>query len=214
MDEPLSHLDAKQRGQLRSELKRLHRLKGLTIIFVTHDQIEAMAMADRIAVLDHGILQQVGTPQEVFGQPSNLFIADFVGEPPMNFIDVSVDIEDHSLLLIADGATFRYHDELLLRAGSILAGSKGILGIRPAHVEIYPEPTDEHVVPGKLVFFENLGDTAILTVQIGPNTVRVEVSPDADTKELGADVFLVFSPRRVHLFSAETGENVLYQEVS
>lgn len=209
MDEPLSHLDAKQRSQLRSELKRLHRLKGLTIIFVTHDQIEAMAMADRIAVMNLGVLQQLGTPMEVFNRPRNLFVADFVGEPPMNFLDVAVQVEGEHVLLIGDGFTLRLQDKTFSVSASNLAGSTGILGIRPMYIDIQTERASLDSIPGEVMLFESLGDTAVVTVRVGQSTIRVETSPDTRVRARD-NVFLQFNPGHVHLFHKDTGANLFH----
>lgn len=209
MDEPLSHLDAKQRSQLRSELKRLHRLKGLTIVFVTHDQTEAMAMADRIAVMNLGVLQQLGTPMEVFNRPRNLFVADFVGEPPMNFLDVAVQVEGEYVLLIGDDFTFRLQDEALSAAAWNLAGARGILGIRPMYIDLQAEGMSGDSIPGEVTLFESLGDTAVVTVRVGESIIRVETSPDTQVRARD-NVFLQFNPRHVHLFHKDTGVNLFH----
>ncbi|MDI7247032.1 MAG: ABC transporter ATP-binding protein [Bacillota bacterium] len=209
MDEPLSHLDAKQRSQLRSELKRLHRFKGLTIVFVTHDQIEAMAMADRIAVMNLGVLQQVGTPLEVFNHPKNLFVANFVGEPPINLLSVTVRQEGQDILFTGDGFMIAMRDGRLAAAAAKLSTSKGVLGIRPMHIALHRESVSPHSIPGNVTLYEGLGDTAVVTVQVGGNAVRVETSPDVSVS-IGERVFLQFSAAHVHLFDQDTGENLLH----
>ncbi|MEA4884145.1 MAG: ABC transporter ATP-binding protein [Clostridia bacterium] len=207
MDEPLSHLDAKQRSQLRSELKRLHQLKGLTIIFVTHDQIEAMAMADRIAVMNKGVLQQVATPREVFSKPANLFVADFVGEPPMNLLDVNVERDGSGVALKGSGFAIRISDKRLADAASRAIGSRAVFGVRPMHVQSERAGQSCGDLTARVLAFEGLGDTAIITLQLNGSMVRVETTPD-DSANPGEDLGLKIDPRHMHLFDQETGVNM------
>ncbi|MHB9091316.1 MAG: sugar ABC transporter ATP-binding protein, partial [Chloroflexota bacterium] len=103
MDEPISHIDAKLRMRVRAEIKRLHKELGLTTVYVTHNQAEALSMADKVAVMNNAVLQQVGTPDELFDHPANLFVADFVGEPAMNFLECELESADGSLDLVGRG---------------------------------------------------------------------------------------------------------------
>ena len=150
LDEPLSNLDAKIRTQMRFELKKLLSYDlGITTIYVTHDQVEAMTMADRIAVMNKGVLQQVGTPDEIFYKPANTFVATFVGSPPMNLVNGDVEERDGKVLFDAGEFT------LELPAGIEVRGS-AILGFRPQHVEVSTEP-NEGFVKGRLLGVEKLG---------------------------------------------------------
>ena len=124
MDEPLSNLDAKLRGYMRAELKHMQHELGVTTIYVTHDQVEAMTLAHRVAVMDHGVLQQIGTPREVYDRPANLFVAGFMGSPPMNFVRGRIEsgrFEGHGVSLPLDGGA---------------AGGDAVLGFRPEDAEI------------------------------------------------------------------------------
>lgn len=205
MDEPLSHLDAKQRSQLRSELKRLHQLRGLTIVFVTHDQIEAMAMADRIAVMKNGLLQQVATPRELFHRPANMFVADFVGEPPMNMLDVRVERDGSGVALAGNGFAIKISDKHLVDAATRVLGSPAVFGVRPMHVQLGRDRP--HGVRARVEAFEPLGDTAIATFELNGSMVRAETSPD-NIVNPGEDVWLQFESRYLHLFDHGTGENL------
>lgn len=113
MDEPLSNLDAKMRAYMRTEIKKLQKKVGITTIYITHDQIEAMSMADRIAIMDHGLIQQVGTPQEVYSKPSNTFVAGFIGSPPMNFLECEVSRNNSHLLFEISGSLVRSESKSL-----------------------------------------------------------------------------------------------------
>jgi multiple sugar transport system ATP-binding protein len=137
MDEPLSHLDAAQRSHMRVELKRLHAQTGRTTILVTHDQLEAVAMAERIAVMNFGVLQQVGAFEEVYNHPVNEFVAGFIGEPPMNFLSCLPVVEGDAIFLTAADASVKVRLPDALRAKIERAGAQKIdLGIRPVHLEV------------------------------------------------------------------------------
>lgn len=150
MDEPLSNLDAKLRVRMRFELKKLQRQVGITTIYVTHDQVEAMTMADRIAVLNAGRLQQYGTPEQVFYEPANVFVAGFVGSPPMNFVEGTLVAGER---IVFDAGAFRLEIPEVYRK---LSGRSLILGFRPQHVEVSPTPR-EGFVEAEIMGFEKLG---------------------------------------------------------
>ena len=142
LDEPLSNLDAKLRVTMRSELKRLQKDLGITTIFVTHDQVEAMTMADRIAVLNEGILQQFSTPYELYNHPKNLFVAGFIGNPPINLIDVSFERSNGRFSLKGKDFRVEFPRELAIGMEGDLSGSELVLGIRP---DISPLTIEERV---------------------------------------------------------------------
>jgi multiple sugar transport system ATP-binding protein len=143
MDEPLSNLDAKLRVQTRAQIARLHQRLGTTFVYVTHDQVEAMTMGQRIAVMSAAKLQQVGTPQELYDHPANRFVAGFIGSPSMNFIDASVRGSGGQAVLVADGV------EMAVPGTYPLTDAQAVvMGIRPEHLELV-EPTGLHgVTPG------------------------------------------------------------------
>ncbi|RLE72424.1 MAG: sugar ABC transporter ATP-binding protein, partial [Thermoprotei archaeon] len=150
MDEPLSNLDAKLRVKMRFELRKLQKKLGITTIYVTHDQVEAMTMADRIAVMNAGKLQQYGTPEEIFYKPSNIFVAGFVGSPPMNFVKGKVVSEE---ALVFDVGIFKLKIPNIYQK---LAGSEYVLGFRPQHVVVSATPSED-LVEGYVVGVEKLG---------------------------------------------------------
>jgi ABC-type sugar transport system ATPase subunit len=189
MDEPLSNLDAKLRVHTRTELKTLQRELGTTMVFVTHDQAEAMSLATRIAILNAGELQQIGTPDEVYDHPANLFVAEFIGSPPMNLLEVT---RDGDALVAAGG--WRIGDAATDRpAGEIT------VGLRPEGIAIGAEGHAAEVVA-----VEPLGSEVIVDVRAGGKTVRVRAAPDLRPKP-GSTVHLGVAPGAVRLFDRTSG---------
>ena len=201
MDEPLSNLDAKQRVTMRAEIAQIHRETGATTIYVTHDQVEAMTLADRIVIMKQGYIQQVGTPYELYFNPVNLFVAGFIGEPPMNFIRATVkngciDVAGISLDLskkLGDGIK-EYE------------GKEVHFGFRPEAIALGVNEGD-YVLNGKVELTEMLGDNTNVYVNIGEHNVILKVNPH-DTPKLDADVSFSIPIESAYLFDAET-ENVI-----
>jgi multiple sugar transport system ATP-binding protein len=189
MDEPLSNLDAQLRAQMRVELKRLQRELRTTTLYVTHDQVEAMTMADRIAVIRDGRLQQMGPPAEIYGRPANLFVATFCGSPPMNVLDGDV----------ADGK-FR-HACGSLRLPALPARGPVTLGVRPEHVEL----ADGGGFAGEIYVVEPLGNETLVTVRAGDALINVRAPADF-ARPVGERVGLRPLPQQVHVFDRESGE--------
>jgi multiple sugar transport system ATP-binding protein len=190
LDEPLSNLDAKLRGQTRIELQKLHRDLETTFIYVTHDQVEAMTMGDRIAIMNAGILQQVGTPGEIYDHPANLFVAGFIGSPTMNFVPVTW----------SDGTATASGFEVKLPKA--MAPGKGTLGFRPETA------TDRITDPAqtldmKIDVVERLGSDQFLYGQVGGDTVTARIDPKLKV-EPGDNIKLGLDTRTLHLFDAET----------
>jgi multiple sugar transport system ATP-binding protein len=196
MDEPLSNLDALLRVQMRTELLKLHKRVGRTTIYVTHDQIEAMTMADRIVVLRDGVMKQVGTPSEVYSRPADTFIAIFVGSPPMNLIP--------GRLLTAEGGQ-RFQGPIgvdLAALGPIAnAGEAVTLGVRPENVELSRSGAVD-AIPGRVELIEAVGADTFLSVGVAEGTtVMVRVSADTRVQE-GDCLHLRLPPQRLLLFDA------------
>jgi multiple sugar transport system ATP-binding protein len=205
MDEPISHLEARLRADMRTELKRLHLRLGVTTLYVTHDQLEAVALADRIAVMHLGELQQVGAPAELFDQPANEFVASFIGSPPMNILDFgSAALEGEDLLLAGTGPAIR----IPAMAARLPAPAPGAhkLGIRPVDVELRP-PDAAVTIRGKLLLRERLGDYDRFLVECSGESVVVEAPTDAAGAD-GDAIGLVFPPSRIHLFEGATGRRL------
>jgi multiple sugar transport system ATP-binding protein len=200
MDEPLSNLDAKLRIQMRAELKRMQRDLGITTIYVTHDQIEAMTMADRIAVLNLGKLQQYATPVELYNRPANTFVAGFIGSLPMNLIDGD--------LVFGDGAAFLNLGELTIKfigtQGSVLrevgAEGRAILGVRPEDIIV-----GEGEYEGDVFIIEPLGRDKIVHINAGGIILRALVPVGFDVDE-GDKIRFTFVKKRIHLFDGKSGE--------
>jgi multiple sugar transport system ATP-binding protein len=195
LDEPLSNLDAKLRGQTRVELQKLHRDLHTTFIYVTHDQVEAMTMGDRIAIMNAGILQQVGTPGEIYDHPANLFVAGFIGSPTMNFIPATV----------SNGSAKASGFELKLPKA--LPPGKGTLGFRPE--TLTDRIVDEgDVLEMKVDVVERLGSDQFLYGQVGNDAVTARVDPKMKV-EPGDKVRLGLDKRTLHFFEAETEQALL-----
>ena len=201
MDEPLSNLDAKLRVQTRAEIARLHQRLKTTIVYVTHDQVEAMTMGNRIAVMNEGLLLQVGTPQELYDFPVNRFVAGFIGSPAMNFIDVTP--ADGGSRLQAMGVTIpvsdRYGD--VLRAGS---ATRLVAGIRPEHFEFGAVGAGVASVEGVAEVVEYLGNQELLHVTMADRDF-VAIVDSAYRVQPGQAVTLVVPLDKVYLFDPETG---------
>jgi ABC-type sugar transport system ATPase subunit len=199
MDEPLSNLDAKLRAQTRVELVELHRQLGTTIIYVTHDQVEAMTMADRIAVMEDGRLQQVGAPRDVYARPANLFVARFIGSPPMNTVDGRVRVDGgHAHVEIGDG-----HLDVGPRPG-VAEGDHVVVGIRPEHLHIA-----DHGVAALVRAVEWLGHERHLYCDVAGTPVIVrDTDPGEDHAAPGQEVHVQAPATSVHLFDPVTTERI------
>ncbi len=200
MDEPLSNLDAKLRATMRSELKRFHLDLGTTSIYVTHDQLEAMTMSDLVAVMDGGVIQQFGTPEAIYDAPANLFVAGFIGSPPMNFCDGTVEAAEGAPLLRVAGHALALPPTLPAR----FAGRTLTLGIRPQDVEL-AAPDAKGALSGRVWMVELTGSERLVEVELAPKLrvtaeVRSAINPPIDSP-LG----VVFPPSRLHLFDPATG---------
>ena len=206
MDEPLSNLDAKQRVSMRSELIKIHRKVGATTIYVTHDQIEAMTMADRIVVMSKGVIQQVGTPKELYFRPQNLFVAGFIGDPPMNFVKGKVA---SSHFVSEDG----YYDIDLAKFYSkeelALVENKNItLAYRPEHVQWSVEDEKDFVkMHGVVEVSEMLGDIVNVYINLGKSKAVAKSDPEHDFK-IDSEVNFYVNKEDIRLFDSET-ENLI-----
>ena len=197
-DEPLSNLDAKLRTQMRAEIRRLHNRLGVTSIYVTHDQVEAMTLADRIVVMNEGRIEQVGTPMELFMNPANIFVAGFLGSPPMNQMKGVISkngVDIGGVTLAIDGKT----------AGHI--GRPVIAGIRPEHVTLTKEKGTT-ALPIELDLVEPLGSEALLHAQFGDNQLVFKTETQGSIDHLSGVREVHVSSSMVKLFDAETGEAI------
>jgi multiple sugar transport system ATP-binding protein len=199
-DEPLSNLDARLREQMRAEIKKLHRDLAATSVYVTHDQIEAMTMADRIVAMHDGIVQQVGTPLDIYDRPSNVFVASFIGSPAMNFLK--------GTLGQADGKpAIRLGSTVLAVAGG-LPGQDGlpiILGIRPEHIQITDDP--RAVIVAKVDLIEPMGMTTLIHTTLAGEDLKI-LALDRPTLAPGAPVRLRFLDHKIHVFDAASQKRI------
>jgi multiple sugar transport system ATP-binding protein len=208
MDEPISHLDAMLRSRMRREIKHLQGELGITTMYVTHDQLEATAMADRIAVMHLGELQQVGTPLEIFERPANAFVADFVGEPPMNFLDMELDNRPDGMHLQSESLEVQVLNESLIRALLELDTPKVTLGVRPLHIIMETEQSDG-LVPAEVYYVETLDEFNIVSVMLGDRRILVETDPNS-RPGIKDTVWLAFPEERLNLFDVDTGRNIVH----
>ncbi len=209
MDEPIGALDAKLREEMRAEIKRLHIKQGSTTIYVTHDQVEAMSLADRIVVMHEGILQQIGTPSSVYERPENMFVAQFVGSPVMNVVAADVGEEDgHAHVNIGgDGLRFAFPTELTGKL-SAANGQKGnlSLGVRPEGVLVSREERDGYVAV-EAGIIEPLGSHDIVDLKLGEDVLRARTTSGL-VPGTGEKVWARIDPTRAHFFDTATGKSL------
>jgi multiple sugar transport system ATP-binding protein len=194
-DEPLSNLDAKLRTQMRAEIKRLHNRLGVTSIYVTHDQVEAMTLADRIVVMNDGRIEQVGTPMELFNNPANTFVAGFLGSPPMNQIKG---------VMTDNGAQIGGTELKLNGAINGHAGREVVVGVRPEHVTL-TEGKDTTPLPIDLDLVEPLGSEALLHARFGEDSLVFKAETHGDIDHLSGVASVHVPAHLIKLFDAETG---------
>lgn len=195
MDEPLSNLDAKLRQSMRIQIKQLQRKLKITTVYVTHDQIEAMTLADRIVIMNHGSCQQIGTPDEIYSDPANVFVASFIGSPPMNIIAGQIENNAFSSPGIKANNLNKNHQ------GSIK------LGIRPEDCSVTRSGQTPHA-SGVVYGVEPTGDVTYLTVRVGEDTL-IEIKADRDYRaSLGTQEQVTFDMDRIYLFDTETGDRL------
>ena len=197
MDEPLSNLDAILRVAMRSELKKLHEKLKTTTIYVTHDQAEAMVLADRVAVLKDGKLLQVDKPRKIYDRPANKFIAEFVGSPKMNFIKGSV-LEKNGQILFDAGTFSMKLNGFWSTMKDQVSGSELVMGVRPEHVHVYTKK-EKDTTEAKIYFFQQMGNLGYVELEIGNIKTIAAVRADFE-KNIGEKVFVKFDRRYVHFF--------------
>jgi ABC-type sugar transport system ATPase subunit len=225
-DEPLSHLDGDQKVQLRGEIKRLQRTANLTSILVTHDQSEAISMADRVAVMNDGALQQVGTPAELYDTPANLFVANFIGEPPMNLLRARIAERSGTVFVEGEGWLSQADAEMASALRALAAAHEIEVGVRPEHLIVLPresetaEPIGGRPVPVVVDYVEPRGDSDILTLALPRggfgrpfettgSAGRVTAEVEGPSGWRCGDAAALYLPiRTLHLFDAVDGRNL------
>ncbi|NQD55869.1 sn-glycerol-3-phosphate ABC transporter ATP-binding protein UgpC [Pseudomonas sp. CM25] len=206
-DEPLSNLDAKLRVEMRTEMKLMHQRLKTTTVYVTHDQIEAMTLGDKVAVMKDGIIQQFGTPQQIYNDPANQFVASFIGSPPMNFIPVRLTQQDGRLLALLDSGQARCALPLGVAADD-LDGREIILGIRPEQITL--GAAEGNGLPGiraEVQVTEPTGPDLLVFVTLNQTKVCCRLAPDVECR-IGDSLNLQLDPARVLLFDADSGQRL------
>jgi ABC-type sugar transport system ATPase subunit len=200
-DEPLSNLDAKLRVQMRTEIKRLHRRVATTVVYVTHDQVEAMTLADRIVIMHNGVIEQVGTPDEIYNRPRTSYVAGFIGSPTMNLVPAEL-ATDASALLLPDGAPIGLSGAQRDSARAF-AGRKVLMGLRPEdfHAETSPDPAID-VVPDVI---EPLGSDTLVFFTLGASEIVARLPPRYVSGR-PTQLRLHLDPEKLHLFDAASGK--------
>ena len=216
MDEPLSNLDAKLRNQMRAEIILLRQQLDTTFIYVTHDQTEAMTLGDRIVIMKDGFIQQVGSPEEVFERPSNLFVAEFIGAPKMNIIRTNLVLENGKYYVTPFGAKIEVdglHGEMLKQKG--ITSRQILLGVRPEHIDMAPAAA-ANTINGKVLVNEMMGSELHLHVSVDDSkliaripTVGLSHEERASLKN-GRDIHLTFTGKVMYFFDPETEQNLIY----
>ena len=201
MDEPLSNLDAGLRVKTRTQIKSLQRTLGVTSVFVTHDQEEAMVLSDRIAVMRAGELQQIGPPMDVYRDPDNLFVASFIGSPAMNFVDATVATADSGLTCTLADQTVRLPLSILRDTPSGGGSRQVVMGIRPTDIVV--GGSGGETIQGEVFLVEPVGPVSYVDVKIGGYAIKATCEPDA-APQIGETVTLNFLPERARLFDADS----------
>lgn len=205
LDEPISHLDTRQRHRMRQFIKRLHIELGYTMIYVTHDQEEAMAMADRIVVMHEGVIRQIGTPDEIYHNPMDDFIAGFVGEPPMNFLEGSVVHCDGRWSVRYQSYDFPLPDRLQPHGHRLPAHVK--MGIRPFYISVTLDSRSPHQAVGEVFVTESICDFNIVSVDMADVRLQIVVPPGFSPARHDC-VYLSFNPDYMRFFDKETGRAI------
>jgi len=210
-DEPLSNLDAKLRVQMRAELSRLHRRLGATMVYVTHDQLEAMTLGQRIAVMRDGIIHQVAAPEEVYARPADLFVAGFIGSPPMNFLEGAIERHDGGLALVADGLTLPL-DQVPIARPEDLVGRRVVLGLRPEHLSLGRAQPGTTTVTATVEVVEPMGAETHVHVRLGDlgpahASWVARVGPDT-TARPDEQVAVGLALSQAHLFDPGSGKRL------
>ena len=202
-DEPIAHLDAKLRAHMRGELKIMQRELGTTMIYVTHDQLEALSMADRIAVMHDGVLQQFGTPREIYDHPVNEWVAGFVGEPPMNFLDCTLEERDGAVHVIHPAFALPLTPEQRARLDGGATARAVRLAMRPAEIGIAAAGVDG-AIKANILVTEPLGGDMLVDCDLADTKILVKTKPDFAGVR-GEECWLTFDRARWHLFAVDTG---------
>ncbi|MGB9760152.1 MAG: ABC transporter ATP-binding protein [Thermoproteota archaeon] len=206
MDEPLANLDAKIRVYMRAELKKLQRSLGTTIVYVTHDQVEAMSMADRVGVMSAGTLQQVASPTELYDYPGNTFVASFIGSPPMNMFYGNLTKKGERIVIDTGSFEFKLPPQIreIVERSNF---SEVVLGVRPEHVML-SNRFGENVFQAKVIHIELLGRELHVHLTIGDKEIVMVTNPETELK-IGDEVKITFDENKIYLFDKKNGKLIV-----
>jgi multiple sugar transport system ATP-binding protein len=207
MDEPLSNLDAKLRLHMRAELKRFQRDLETTTIYVTHDQAEAMILADRVAIMSQGRLQQLGPPKQVYGHPANMFVAGFLGSPAMNFLQVTLQSQDGQLWLKSKSVNLQAPAAWKEEIASANVGDQVVLGVRPENVVVSGTQQPDSI-PAEVYVVEDLGSERLVDLRVDGQPAVARIDGEFEP-QIGDRVWLSFGPRDAHIFDPSTELQIL-----
>jgi len=205
LDEPLNNLDERLRVEMRANLRKMQQDLQITTVYVTHDQVEAQALGDKIVVMDMGHIRQVGSPQEIYRHPNDLFVAGFIGTPPMNFIKCRLEREESQAVLRNTHFSLRMQAALAARTESLVEGKELILGVRPEHIRVASQP-EEGAIPAEVYVLEPQSNELIMALKLGNLIIKAR----DDKREIGfrpnvgQQVWIKFLQDYVHLFDKST----------
>lgn len=208
LDEPISHLDARLRHNMRTELKKIHEELGVSLIYATPDQLEAISMADVIAVMNKGEIQQIGTPKEVFDHPANEFVAGFIGEPPMNLFDCRLREKTGDLFLKIENFELMLPREVKRKLQEKTLPNEIEAGIRPTNLHLTEGKKDRNSIPAEIYVFEPLGRYTIATVRVNNMLLKIKVRGHFQATE-GESVWLNFDRDKFHFFETKSGSAIV-----
>lgn len=215
-DEPLSNLDAKLRVQMRTEISKLHQRLNATMVYVTHDQVEAMTMGDRIVVLNKGEIQQIDTPLNLYNYPKNIFVAGFIGSPAMNFIEGRLYQEDDSLVFRSQNNTVRLtlHEQQFAGILAEHAGQEVTIGIRPENIIVASEADDPKAPPIEcnLDVIEPMGSEIVIYTRSEEVSIVARIAPQS-LPQVGSKVLLTYDSTKLHIFNTNTGLRIDHNEL-
>ena len=202
LDEPLSHLDGRQQLEVRASLRRMQQMENTTMVLVTHNQAEAISMADRIILMNFGVIQQVGTPWEIWNEPNSLFVADFIGDPPMNFISAKFD--RNKKVFTSSEFIINASEQITNAAEKYDDNTEYTVGIRPDDFEFSLEKKEGFSIFGEVWVIEPLGDESIITILFKNHKIKVLVPGDLEIR-MGETMWLKPNLMKVHIFENKSG---------
>lgn len=208
-DEPLSNLDAKLRVSMRTEIKKLHKDLNATIIYVTHDQIEAMTMGDKIVAMNNGVIEQVSDPINIYNKPISKFVAGFIGSPSMNFLNAEIVKKDKYLLLVGEGFSLRIPEKFEAKLSKYVS-KKVVFGIRPEDIfdKMFSTLAKDNISKATVDLIERLGSETYLYLIMGNQKLTAKVSAENSAK-IGQSIDIVFNMEKMSIFDTELGKNLV-----